>query len=94
MESQARRTWTDDRLDDLSSRVDAGFDRVDRRFEDVDRRFEQLDRRFEQVHRDIGGLRVELTGQIDGLRALMIRLNLALFLAIVGALAAIVARGA
>jgi len=48
----------------------------------VDRRFEQVDRRFDEVHREI-----------DGLRQLMIRLNTALFLAIISVLVAIVARG-
>ncbi len=30
MEQGARPTWTDQRLDDLSRRIDHGFDRVDR----------------------------------------------------------------
>jgi predicted nucleic acid-binding Zn-ribbon protein len=41
--------WNDDRLDDLSVKVDRGFEHVDRRFEQVDQRFEHVDRRFEQV---------------------------------------------
>jgi hypothetical protein len=44
----ARESWTDDRMDDLAQRVDAGFERVDRQFENVDKRFEQVDKRFEQ----------------------------------------------
>ena len=42
-----REKWTDDRLDDLSQRVDRGFSDVDRRFDEVDRRFDRLERRFE-----------------------------------------------
>ena len=49
----ARETWTDERLDDLSNRVDRGFGRVEREFTvlrgDVDQRFDQVDKRFDQV---------------------------------------------
>jgi hypothetical protein len=49
----ARLTWTDERLDDLSRRVDEGFSRVDRRFESLearmDRRFDSLDARFDAL---------------------------------------------
>ncbi len=59
-----RERWTDERLDDLSVKVDRGFAdlktemkegfermeaRFGERFDDVDRRFEQVDKRFEQV---------------------------------------------
>jgi len=47
-----RQTWTDARMDDLATSVDA-------RFEQVDKRFEQVDKRFEQIHGDIKGLRDE-----------------------------------
>ncbi|HEY2717303.1 MAG TPA: hypothetical protein VGI73_13875 [Solirubrobacterales bacterium] len=30
-----RRTWTDERLDDFSQRMDHGFDRVDRDLRDI-----------------------------------------------------------
>lgn len=53
-----RATWSDERLDDLSNRMDAGFlqvghrfEIVDHRFDEVDRRFAQVDQRFEQVDR-------------------------------------------
>jgi hypothetical protein len=55
--------WNDERLDELSRRVDDGFkemregfaridarfDRVDQRFDRVDERFERVDERFERV---------------------------------------------
>jgi hypothetical protein len=48
-----REAWTDERLDDLTARVDQGFTRADARtdrFEDqVDARFEQVDTRFEKL---------------------------------------------
>jgi DNA anti-recombination protein RmuC len=58
MESM-RQTWTDARMDDLATSVDARFEQVDKRFEQVDKRFEQVDKRFEQIHGDIKGLRDE-----------------------------------
>lgn len=55
-----REKWTDERLDDLNTKVDRGFadlkvemkegfERMEARFEQVDKRFEQVDKRFEQV---------------------------------------------
>lgn len=54
-----RAAWTDERLDDLAVRMDAGFDRVDRdirdlrgemelRFAAVDQRFTGMEQRFDQ----------------------------------------------
>ena len=46
-------SWNDDRLDELSGRVDTGFKemregftRIDKRFERVDERFARIDERF------------------------------------------------
>ena len=48
-----RQSWSDDRLDGLSERVDLGFKHVDERFDleskKVDERFEQVDWRLEQI---------------------------------------------
>jgi predicted nuclease with TOPRIM domain len=55
-----RERWTDERLDDLSVKVDRGFadlkaemkegfERVDKRFAQVDKRFERIDKRFERI---------------------------------------------
>jgi hypothetical protein len=46
-----REAWTDERLDDLTRRMDQNFDRVDARFDRVDR--------------DIRELRVELKTEMD-----------------------------
>jgi hypothetical protein len=42
-----RQTWTDDRMDDLAGRVDAGFAWVDKQFEKVDERFLRLEAKIE-----------------------------------------------
>jgi hypothetical protein len=50
-----REAWTDERLDDLSGRVDTGFDRVDRDLRDLraemDRRFGRIEARFDSMQR-------------------------------------------
>jgi hypothetical protein len=66
-----REKWTDERLDDLSVKVDQGFAglktemkegfermeaRFGERFDEVDRRFEQVDKRFEQVDKRMARL--------------------------------------
>lgn len=54
-----RVTWTDERLDDLSHRMDAGFERVDRDIRDL----------RSEMHTGFG----ELRSEIDQLRAVMYR---------------------
>jgi tetrahydromethanopterin S-methyltransferase subunit G len=60
MAVMVRETWTDERLDDLSKKVDDGFadlkaemrerfDRLEAQFDRVDKRFEQVDKRFEAM---------------------------------------------
>jgi hypothetical protein len=54
-----RMAWTDERLDDLAVRMDAGFDRVDRDIRDLRgemmRRFAAVDQRFEAIERRLDG---------------------------------------
>ena len=42
-----RQSWSDDRLDDLNKRVDAGFARVDDQFARVDAQFARLEGRMQ-----------------------------------------------
>jgi hypothetical protein len=49
MAIEMKDAWTDERLDDLNTKVDRGFESVDRRFEAVDRRFDAVDKRFDRV---------------------------------------------
>lgn len=66
-------SWNDERLDELSGRVDAGFARVDQRFErlegEVKEGFAKIDRRFERVEAEIKGLATkdELKDGLKGL---------------------------
>jgi hypothetical protein len=57
----SRVAWTDERLDDLSGRMDAGFDRVDRDIRDL----------RGEMHAGFADVRSE----IDSLRSLMFRMG-------------------
>jgi hypothetical protein len=52
MQSVAREAWTDERLDDLTHRVDEGFNRTEREFQAV--RME-MRTEFQAVRADLGG---------------------------------------
>lgn len=45
----ARQSWTDERLDDLSQRMDTGFARVDAELRELNGRFDALQRTLIQV---------------------------------------------
>jgi hypothetical protein len=64
-----RSTWTDERLDDLSRRMDSGFDRVDRDIRDL--------------RVEVGGEFDSLRSDIRELRGLIYRFGAGLFAAIV-----------
>jgi len=49
-----RENWTDDRLDDLSKKVDEGFDRVDK---DI-----------RELRGEVKGLRGEMNSRFDGMQ--------------------------
>lgn len=71
METMVREAWTDERLDDLTNRMDRGFDRVDKDFRDlrgemnarfgqVDARLDRMDERFNSLQRWMLGSLVTL----------------------------------
>jgi uncharacterized protein involved in exopolysaccharide biosynthesis len=53
-----RVAWTDERLDDMSRRMEAGFERLDREIRELRR----------ELRSEIGTLRAELQGEIAVLR--------------------------
>ena len=81
-----RSTWTNERLDDMAANLRQGFERVDQNFARVDQDIRHL-------RSDLNSGFQELRGDINALRALMFRFNSAIILALIGALAAILARG-
>ena len=56
-----RVAWTDERLDDLSQRMDAGFDRVAREFRELRAEIREL---RVQINRVGGGIIIGLVGVI------------------------------
>ncbi len=56
-----REAWTDERLDDMSARMDRGFERVDADLRALNGRFDALQRTMLQIG---GGVIVALVGLI------------------------------
>jgi hypothetical protein len=92
--SVERAAWTDQRLDDLAARMDAGFKRVDADIRELrsDMRGEIRGLRTE-MRSEIGGLRTELGGQIDMLRITLLRVGGGVIVGLVGVIAAVLAGG-
>lgn len=73
--------WNDERLDELSRRIDAGFEKaatkeeMNLRFDEVDRRFGEFGKRFDKID-----------GRLD-------RLNSTLLIGLFGLIAAVIANG-
>jgi hypothetical protein len=63
-----RVAWTDERLDDFSRRMDAGFERVDRDIRDL----------RGEMRSGFAEVRAELRDEINQLRAVMYRFGVAL----------------
>ena len=62
-----REKWTDERLDDLNTKVDAGFNRLDLRIDEVGRRLNGMDGRLDRLYRvmlGLGGLIVAVGGLV------------------------------
>jgi len=64
-----RDAWTDERMDDLSTRMDRGFDRVDTDIREVRAR---TDNGFERVDDKIRELRTEMNARFDAMQRTMI----------------------
>jgi hypothetical protein len=81
-------SWNDDRLDELSRRIGAGFDRVatkaemNQRFDDVNRRFAEVGKRFDTIESHL----LHINERLD-------RLNNTLLVAAFGVIAALIANG-
>lgn len=94
--------WNDDRLDELSRRIDAGFekaatkvelvavkDEMNLRFDQVDRRFEEVDGRFEKVD----GRFDKIDAQLLRINDRLDRQNYTLLVGAFGVIAALIANG-
>ncbi len=90
-----RKNWPDDRIDELSKRVDAGFAKVDERFKEVDKRFKEVDKkvdagfakvdeRFKEVDKRFDKARDEMKSEVGGLRVELMALHRLLLRASIG----------
>jgi len=90
-----RADWTDDRLDDLARRVDAGFDRVDKDIRDLraamSSRLGSIESRFDAR---LESMEDRFDKRFDSLQRTMIWLCGSLSVSIVGLIASIVLTGA
>jgi hypothetical protein len=86
MAVMAREQWTDERLDDLTKRVDRGFDEskveirdlrsdMNKGFERVDKDFERVDADIREVRAEIGGVRSDMKTGFDEVNARFDGLN-------------------
>jgi hypothetical protein len=92
-----RIAWTDERLDDLARRMDAGFERVDA---DIRELRAEVREQGMQLRGEIGLVRTELGAEIGGLRGGMdafrvtlLRIGGGIMAGLVGVIAAILAGG-
>lgn len=79
-----RTAWTDERLDDLATGMREGFARMDQDLRDLRR----------ELSSEVGGLRSEMTTQMEALRQTVLRVGGGMLLGFISVLAAILARGA
>ena len=96
-----RKSWTDERLDDLSRRVDSGFEQVtfcfgrleekiDIRFAQVDERFKQVDQRFKHVDGRFNGLEdslIRLETRFDAMQRTILSTNVVIIAGLFGVIA-------
>jgi len=87
--------WNDERMDELSRRMDAGFEKaatkeeMNLRFDAVDKRFDEVNRRFGEVGKRFDTIDARLLQINDRLD----RMNNTLLVAAFGVIAALLANG-
>jgi uncharacterized coiled-coil DUF342 family protein len=88
-------SWNDERLDELSRRMDAGFARtatkeeMNLRFGEVNRRFGEVNRRFGEVRENLS----EINSHLSAINDRLDRMNHTLMLGAFGLIAALIANG-
>jgi hypothetical protein len=98
-------TWTDGRMDDLATRMDAGFERIDTDIRELRRDLRsEIRANRDELRSDIGALRDELKGdigdvkgEITELRKMLTTFGIALvvgLISVIGTLVGVVASGA
>jgi chromosome segregation ATPase len=94
-----RQSWSDDRLDDLNHRVDAGFARVDAQFDRMEKRMQSgFDRADARLEATAAELRQEMqmgfhqvNARFDAMQQTMIRIGAGLIGVLVASSAGLIA---
>jgi hypothetical protein len=97
-----RGAWTEERLDDLVEGMRAGFARNDQDMRDLRSEMHEgfgalrgeIGNVEGSLRGEIGNLESSLRGEIDGLRRMMLNVGGGIIVALIGVIAAILARGA
>lgn len=76
-----RETWTDERLDDLSAKVDSGFARLDG---DIRELRKEVKSQGETLRGEMNDLRSEMNARFDAANRNLIGVALAIIAAIIG----------
>lgn len=84
----SREAWTDERLDDLNTKVDNGFARMEARFDKVDERFERMEERWDTRFES---MEERFDARFDSLQRTMIQGGIALIVGLLGMIAALIA---
>jgi hypothetical protein len=84
--------WNDERMDELSRRVDAGFEKTATK-EEMNRRFGEVNERFDRFERAVGSRFDEVAGELRHLSERFDRLLNTLTVGLIGVVAALLAGG-
>jgi hypothetical protein len=85
---RARATWTDERLDDLSRRIEAGFDRLDG---DLRQLRTEMTTEMTGLRGEMTSVRSDMSTRFDALQRLLIQLFGAMFIGVIGIVATVLA---
>jgi hypothetical protein len=92
-------SWNDERLDELSRRVDAGFEKAATKTElaatnkEMNRRFDEANGRFDRFEKTVGSRFDEVAGELRHLSERFDRLLNTLTVGLIGVIAALLAGG-
>jgi archaellum component FlaC len=79
-----REKWTDERLDDLEKKVDAGFIRVEGEIRRLDSTVNRLDNTIERLDGNLTELQREMNARFEGLHRMLIATVVTIVVALIG----------
>jgi hypothetical protein len=83
-------SWSDERLDELSRRMDAGFEKMATK-EEMNLRFDAVDLRFDEMDARLGRFEGSIATQLSDISNRLDRLSTALLVGAFGVIAALIA---